>query len=230
MERAESLAPELAAAEAVKAYLRLNRGRLNDAEMMALLLPERFGDAANIHDYQRFVIDRLLAENAALKAECSGLRRSSDRASLTREGVRRLVLQLIAARGLADVVAVATEAAETLGADQVSLGIESQASISFGQQNMCILPPGLADSLIAREAAGALLKGLIPPALFPGHPALQSVAAFRLRLGARGPSALYAVGSENGERFDDDSETREIAYFVRALERAIAAWLEPPRS
>ena len=46
MERAEARDPAQAAAEAVKAYIRMNRVALaNDGELLALLLPERFGEA-----------------------------------------------------------------------------------------------------------------------------------------------------------------------------------------
>ena len=81
-DRAESRAPAEAAAEAVKAYIRMNRARLAaDGELMALLLPERF-DSSDVRDLQRFVIDRLTTENAALRAEREGLRGARDQANL----------------------------------------------------------------------------------------------------------------------------------------------------
>lgn len=65
-ESAENLAPE--ADEAVRAYIRMNRARLAaDGTFLASLLPERFG--ADVHDMQRFVIEKLKGENAALKAK-----------------------------------------------------------------------------------------------------------------------------------------------------------------
>ena len=46
MDRAEYIDPAQAAAEAVKAYVRLNRARLaGDGELLAMLLPERFTEA-----------------------------------------------------------------------------------------------------------------------------------------------------------------------------------------
>ena len=63
----------MAAAEAVKTYIRMNRARLaEDGELLALLLPERF-ETGEVRDLQRFVIDRLSAENAALRAERDAL-------------------------------------------------------------------------------------------------------------------------------------------------------------
>jgi uncharacterized protein YigA (DUF484 family) len=229
MDRAEHLAPEEAAAEAVKAYLRMHKARIaDDSELLALLLPERFGENPNVTDFQSAVIERLRAENAALKAERDGLRGASGEAQLAREAVRRLLLDLIAARRFEDVVTIATGAASALSADAVSLGIES-AGAKWNVPGLCVLPPGLADRLIEREAAGALMKGGAHGPLFGGaNTKLRSVAAFRLRIGPKTPPVLYAVGCVNETRFDDESELREIAYFVRALERAMRAWLDLP--
>jgi len=70
---AERLAPE--ADEAVRAYIRMNRARLAaDTSFLTMLLPERFG--AEVHDLQRFVIDRLRNENAALKAKLEAVERA----------------------------------------------------------------------------------------------------------------------------------------------------------
>jgi len=73
-ESAENLAPE--ADEAVRAYIRMNRARLAaDGSLLAALLPERL-DGANVHDLQRYVIDRLRGENAALKAKLEAVERA----------------------------------------------------------------------------------------------------------------------------------------------------------
>jgi uncharacterized protein len=231
MDRAENLAPAEAAAEAVKAYLRIYRSRLaEDPELLALMLPARFGGEANVRDYQRYAIDRLLAENAALKAECEGLRRVSDRAALRREGVRKMVLDLFDAKSLAATVAIAMGAAEQFDADAVSLGIEAGAPPRLRADEIVELAPGLVDSLIERDAVGALLRGASHPALFPNQPDCTSTAIFRLRIGPKIPPGLYAVASRDSARFDDEGETREIAYFARALERTIRAWLDRSRN
>ena len=72
-ESAEHLAPE--ADEAVRAYIHMNRARLaQDATFLAMLLPERYG--AEIHDMQRFVIEKLKGENATLKAKLEAVERA----------------------------------------------------------------------------------------------------------------------------------------------------------
>lgn len=230
MDSAENLDPIDAATEAVKAYLRMHHARIaEDTELLAFLVPERFGAASNVSDFQSVVIERLRAENARLKAERDGLRGSSSRAALVREGLRRLLLDLIAARSFEETVHIAADAASALAADCVTLGVES-TDAPVTAPGLCLLPQGLADRLIERDAAGALMKGGSHEVLFGADKIIGSVAVFRLRIGPKTPPVLYAVGSQNEERFDDEAETREIAYFVRALERAMRTWLDlPPR-
>jgi uncharacterized protein YigA (DUF484 family) len=73
-ESAGALAPQ--AEEAVRNYIRLNRKRLAaDGELLAMLLPERFADG-EAHDLQRHVIERLRAENAALKSKLEAVERA----------------------------------------------------------------------------------------------------------------------------------------------------------
>lgn len=72
-ERAENLAPE--ADEAVRAYIRMNRARLaQDGGLLAMLLPERYG--GEVHDMQRYVIERLRAENTALRSKLDAVERA----------------------------------------------------------------------------------------------------------------------------------------------------------
>jgi len=73
-ESAKTFEPE--ADEAVRAYIRMNRARLaSDGSLLALLLPERFS-GSGLHDLQRHVIDKLRAENAALKAKLEAVERA----------------------------------------------------------------------------------------------------------------------------------------------------------
>lgn len=72
-EQAESVAPE--ADEAVRAYIRMNRARLaQDGSFLAMLLPPRF--EGEVHDMQRHVVEKLRAENAALKTKLEAVERA----------------------------------------------------------------------------------------------------------------------------------------------------------
>ena len=73
-ESAGAIAPE--AEEVVRAYIRLNRKRFAaDGELLAMLMPERFAEG-HIHDLQRHIIERLRAENAALKSKLEAVERA----------------------------------------------------------------------------------------------------------------------------------------------------------
>jgi uncharacterized protein YigA (DUF484 family) len=110
------------------------------------------------------------------------------------------------------------------------LGVEAGAPPQLRADDIVSLSPGLADSLIQRDALGSILSGISHQALFPERGDLLSTAIFRLRIGPRTPPALFAVGATDPARFNDESETREIAYFARALERTIASWLDRSRT
>jgi len=218
--RAESRAPAEAAAEAVKAYIRMNRARLAaDGELMALLLPERF-DSSDVRDLQRFVIDRLTTENAALRAERDGLRGARDQAVRLGEGVHRAVLDLIDARSFEEAIAVATSSAPAFGADRASLCVEGEnGKAPKGTEGVRLIAPGTIEAVLGREGMGAILSGA----------ECRSLAAFRLRIGRDAPQALYVLGSHAEGAFEGDDAAADLGFFARGLERAIRAWLDLPK-
>jgi uncharacterized protein YigA (DUF484 family) len=231
MNRAENLSHAKAAAEAVKTYLRLHRKQVaDDTELLALLMPDRFAEQSNVRDIQQYVIDKLLAQNAELAAECIRLRRNTELAEKVRAGVRELTLELFSASCFEDVLATAICAAPALSAERVSLAIEGEAAWLPGMDGIRPLPRGLINSLIGWDAIGAVLHGG-HESLFAGDlSAVRSVALFRLTIGANGPPAAFAVATAAEGRLEDEFETREIAFFVRALERVLVAWLDRPKS
>ena len=230
MDRAESLQPAIAAAEAVKAFVRMNRERLAaDGELLALLLPERFAEG-DVKDFQRFVIERLVAQNSSLRAERDGLKSvGSARLSLG-EGVRRLVLELIDARTFEEAILVATHAAKSFGADKASLCVEGDgAAVPRNAEGVRAIPPGTAAAVLGREGSGAILSGGGELLLGAGGAQCRSLAAFRLRIGRDTPAALYVLGAHNEGCFEGEETAADLSFFARALERAIRAWLDLPR-
>ena len=51
---------------------------------------------------------------------------------------------------------------------------------------------------------------------------------FRLQAGGETPVLLYVLGAREPGRFQGD-EQPDLAFFARALERSIRAWLDLPR-
>src|ERR1043166_5629602 len=140
-DRAEVRSPAEAAAEAVKAYLRMNRARLaSDGELLALLLPERFG-GGEVRDLQRYIIEKLRDENASLRAERDGLKGARDHASRLGDGVKRLVLDLLDARSFEQAIGVAVSAAPSFAADRAALCIESDGPTPKGCESVRLIAP-----------------------------------------------------------------------------------------
>jgi hypothetical protein len=225
-ESAKSLEPAKAAAEAVKAYVRMNRARLaEDGELLSLLLPERFADA-EVRDLQRFAIERLSAENRALKRERDSLKSSQDADARLGEGVRHFLLELIDARSFAEAIAVGLAAASAFGGDKAVFCVEGAEDVAA--EGVRLIAPGTVTAVLGPDGMGAILSGGGELLFGRGGQAFKSLAAFRLRLG--GPSALYVLGAEAEGRFEGRTAEAELGYFARALERAIRAWLDLPKT
>jgi uncharacterized protein YigA (DUF484 family) len=227
--RALSRDPSEAAAEAVKAYLRMNRARIaTDSEWMALLLPDRFG-TRDIGDLQRFLIEKLRGETFALRAELEGLMGRREQAARLGDGVRSLVLDLLDARTFDEAISVARASAPVFGGARAALCVEGDGSGPKGCEGVRLIAPGTAAAVLGREGSGAVLSRGGELLLGSGGNECRSIAVFRLRLGCETPACVYAVGAREPGRFDGDEATADIGFFARALERSIRAWLDLPK-
>jgi hypothetical protein len=223
--RAASHTQALAAAEAVKAYIRLHRAKLaRDGEILALLLPERFA-SGQIRDLQRHIIERLTGENATLRAERDALRNAREGAVHLGCGVRQAVLDLVDARSFEDVIAIAKSSGVRFGAERVALCVEGEES-ARGTTGVRLIASGTADALLGQEG-GAVLTSGGNVLLGHGGGEFRSLAAFRLMIGE--PAALYVLGAHAQHRFDSEELISDLTFFARALERAIRAWLDLPK-
>lgn len=223
--RAASHTQALAAAEAVKAYIRLHRAQLaRDGEILALLLPERFA-SGQVRDLQRHIIERLTSESATLRAERDALRNARDGAAHLGSGVRQAVLDLVDARSFEDVIAIAKSSGVRFGAERAALCVEGEES-ARGSTGVRLIASGTADALLGQEGGAVLTSG--GNVLF-GHGGgeFRSLAAFRLMIGE--PAALYVLGAHAEHRFDSEELISDLIFFARALERAIRAWLDLPK-
>ena len=225
-ESAPSRDPAIAAAEAVKAYIQMNRERLaSDGEFLALLLPERFAQAG-VADLQQYAIERLRAENQALRVERDALKAKHERSGS--DGVRRAILELIDARSFEEVIAVATQSAPAFGAERAVFCIEGLDGFTASScEGVRLIAPGTVTAVVGPEGMGAILSG--GGELLFGRTGYRSIAAFRLRIGRDTPPALYVLGSLKEGRFDGRDSEADLGHFARALERAIRVWLDLPK-
>jgi hypothetical protein len=223
-----SVEPVPAVADAVKAYIRMHRGKLaSDGELLALLLPERAG-LGEVRDFQRFLLDKLAAENVKLKAERAAVLEQQHRRIRLGEGVRKFVLDLIDARSFAEAIALAIAAAPLFGADRSTICVEADASPAR-TESVRLIPVGTTQALIGPDGTGAILSEGGELLLGAGGQAFRSLAALRLKIGREAPSALWALGAVSPGQFDGEAAAEELRFAARALERAIRAWLALPR-
>ena len=223
-ESAPSRDPAVAAAEAVKAYVRMHRRQLAaDGELLSLLLPPRFAEAGVI-DFSQYALERLRAENQSLRASCEALQSAGDRGARLSEGVRKAVLDLIGAHSFAEAIDVAIQAAPAFGADRAVFCIETTEGIAAAAacRGVRLIAPGTVTAVVGPDGMGAILSG--GGELLFGRTGYRSLAAFRLRIGA--PPALYVLGALSDNRFDGRDSEDGLGYFARALERAIRSWLD----
>ncbi|HXC56954.1 MAG TPA: hypothetical protein VNU97_16765 [Rhizomicrobium sp.] len=229
-EQAKAAPPAQAAAEAVKAYIRMNRGKLAaDGELLALLLPER-ADIGEVRDFQRFVIDKLSAEIATLKAERDGLLGAQSSSVRMGEGVRRFVLDLIDARSFAEAIAVVIAAAPSFGADRAAICVEGDGGVARTRtEGVRLIPVGTTEAVLGRDGTGAILSGGGELLLGAGGAEFRSLAAFRVKIGREAPAALFVLGAVAEHAFEDEGKATDLRFAARALERAIRAWLDLPK-
>ncbi|MEI9995922.1 MAG: hypothetical protein WDM91_15110 [Rhizomicrobium sp.] len=229
-EQAQSALPGQAAADAVKAFIRMNRAQLAaDGELLALLLPER-SDLGEVRDFQRFVIDKLSAENAALKAERDSLLGHHESSVRMGAGVRRFVLDLIDARSFAEAIAVVIAAAPSFGADRAAICVEGDGMGTLRTEGVRLIAPGTTELVLGQGGTGAILSGGGELLLGAGGGEFGSLAAFRVRIGRNAPAALFVLGALAGGAFEDEAIATDLRFAARALERAIRAWLDLPRT
>jgi uncharacterized protein len=228
--QATPVEPVLAAADAVKAYIRMHRGQLaSDGELLALLLPER-PDLGEARDLQRFIIEKLAAENAALKAEREALLGRQSASVRLGQGVRRFVLDLIDARSFAEAIALTLAAAPAFGADRTAICVEADGGASPTRtEGVRLIPEGTTEAVLGRDGSGAILSGGGEMLLGGGGQDCRSLAAFRLKIGHEAPPALWVLGAVASGAFDGDDLAQDLRFAARALERAIRAWLALPR-
>jgi len=227
--RATSVEPARAAADAVKAYIRMHRAALAaDGELLSLLLPER-AELGEVRDLQRFVIDRLTSENAALKAEREALLGRQTVSVRLGEGVRRFVLDLIDARSFAEAISVAVAAARSFGADKAAICVEGERTSPTHTDGVRLIPPGTIEAVLGRDGMGAILSGGGELLLGSGGGDCRSLAAFRLKIGRKAPAALFVLGATAPGALEGEEAAMGLRYAARALERAIRAWLDLPK-
>lgn len=226
--------PELEAEE-VASYLRRNPGFLAErADLAALLTPPPRNLGEGVVDLQQFVLERLRTDMARLKLTQRKLIATS-RNNLASQGkVHAAVLALLGAQSFEQFIGVITdEMAMMLDIDAVGLCVEaSSAQFPVGQYNVQVMPTGTSDDLFDGVSGDVLLRADVTgdTRLFGGAAAglVRSDAIIRLRISAKAPTALLALGARRPGIFHPGQGTELVGFLAQVIEHLFRAWLDLP--
>jgi uncharacterized protein YigA (DUF484 family) len=200
--------------------------------MLALRPPERdLGEG--VVDLQSFLLERLRAEVARLKATQRKLIATS-RVNLQNQGrVHSAVLALLSATSCDHLLQIiTTDLAVVLDVDVVTLCVEANGTTlpSIRTSGVVRLPQHAVDGLMGPNRE-VMLRSVTEgdEAVFGAAASLvRSDALVRLRVSSKAPVGLVAFGSRREGTFHPGQGTELLGFLARALEFSIRAWLDLP--
>lgn len=217
--------------EAVAAYLREHPDFLiAHPEVARFLTPPSHADGDGVADFTRFLIDRLRAEIAALKARESGLI-SRVESNVSGQGrVHRACLKLLDARSadeFARIVRVDLLAILDVSAARLCVADEVAAALFGAREDIMVLDGNGRDLKPGRDAVLRRAKAA-DKALFAGsEDEVESVALMRLVIGRDMPSGLLALASQSAQGFQPTQATDLLVFLARVAETRLRQWLMP---
>jgi uncharacterized protein len=202
-------------------------------ELLALVVPPSHQKGDNVADMQRFLIDRLRSEIAALKTSHQELITTTRTNMSGQRRVHEAALELLTARTFEELIErITTDLAIRLDVDVISLCVENDGSVApkVTSRGVRLLKSGTIDRVMGTDQS-VVLHGIVEgnPALF-GHAArtVKSEALMRLRVSPVAPAGLLALGSRNENHFDHGQGTELLDFLARVLETTIRLWLDLP--
>jgi hypothetical protein len=222
------------AATEVAAYLRQHPDFLVEhADLLDVLTPPTMRRGERVVDMQHFMLERLRAEIARLKAQQRTLI-ATTRANLASQGrIHAAVLTLVGAQGFEQLIQiVTTDLAVLLDADVVTIGVEQIGSARphLHHHGVQILDAGTVEAMLGPDrdvAFYAEMNG--DPKLFgDGAGLVRSAALLRLSVSVSAPPGLLCIGTRRAGKFHPGLGTELLGFLARALGLTIAAWLDLP--
>jgi uncharacterized protein len=127
---------------------------------------------------------------------------------------------------------VTTDLAVMLDADVATIGVESAEPMKpkLRNQGVQILKPGTVEELFGPDRDVLLFEEIEgDPMLFgDGAGLVRSAALLRLRVSAKSPAGLLAIGTRAAGRFHVAQGTELLNFLGRAVAITIAQWLDLP--
>ena len=169
-----------------------------------------------MRDLQHFAIERLRAENQALRIERDALKGSQDRGARLGEGVRRFVLDLIDARSFAEVIARGDRRGARFRRRQGGVLRRKRDGIAAtGSEGVRLIAPGTVTAVVGPGGMGAILSGggeILFGRAGPHTEAWRRSACASAALAAR--FTCWAPLAEG--RFEGRESEADLGYFARA--------------
>lgn len=219
----------------VIAYLREHPDFLDrHPDALHLLRAPTRSDGNGVLDFQHFMLERLRGALHRVQDEHKNLIALSRGNLATQCRVHKAALAMLKATSFEHLLQiVTTDLAVLIDADVVTLGIESTAARTtrLPMPGIHLLRSGVVDHLLGPDRDVLLctdVKG--DPALFGGAAGLvRSQALLRLSFGRSGPAGLMCIGTREAGTFHPGLGTELLSFLARAVEIAIAQWLERAR-
>ena len=227
-------APAAPAEAEVRAYLRAHPDfLLHNPELLSVLTPPALRRGDQVVDMQSFMLQRQRSELEKLHAQHGELIGTSRANLVSQSRVHGAALAVFGARSFEQLIqTVTTDLAVMLDADVATIAVESAEPMKpkLRNQGVQILKPGTVEELFGPERDVLLFEEIEgDPMLFgDGAGLVRSAALMRLRVSAKSPAGLLAVGTRTPGKFHVAQGTELLHFLGRAVAVAIAQWLDLP--
>jgi len=218
----------------VRAYLRAQPDfLLRNPDLLSVLTPPALQRGDKVVDMQGFMLQRQRGELEKLQQQHGELIGTS-RANLASQArVHSAALALFGARTFEQLIqTVTTDLAVMLDADVATIGVESAEPMKpkLRNQGVQILKPGTVETLFGPERDVLLFEEVEgDPMLFgDGAGLVRSAALLRLRVSAKSPAGLLALGTRTPGKFHVAQGTELLHFLGRSVAITIAQWLDLP--
>jgi uncharacterized protein len=218
----------------IRAYLKAHPDfLLHNPELLSVLTPPALQRGDQVVDMQSFMLQRQRGEFEKLQAQHGELIGTSRANLVSQSRVHGAALAVFGAHSFEQLIqTVTTDLAVMLDADVATIGVESAEPMKpkLRNQGVQILKPGTVAELFGEDHDVLLFEEIEgDPMLFgDGAGLVRSAALLRLRVSAKSPAGLLAIGTRTPGKFHVAQGTELLHFLGRTVAIAIAQWLDLP--
>ena len=225
-------APRVSDAQ-VADYLRRHPDFLDrHPELLAALVPAAREAGPTVVDMQRYVVDRLRGEIAALRRNRDEIVQNSRANLQTQQRIHGAALDLMNAESFEQFIeTVTTDLALKLEVDAVCLCVEAdKAPYGKMKSGVRLIAKGSIDTLMGTERGVHLRPAIVGERAIYGPAAelVKSDALVRLVTSPVAPKGLLAFGAREPGHFKPGQGTELLAFLGGVVESTMRAWLDLP--